>query len=133
VPRLNEFEKTNQNSIYNGFEITTSEYIHYFYYHGIYLREIELPFDDPNLKISKPKHDTWIANKIILKERHLLSDPNTYVKFNIKIDINWAAEHGHINILEWFKNFNCEHMHNVNGIEMTPNNFDFSYNHVAID
>lgn len=67
-----------------GLYFTTKEYISNFYNYGCNLRRIELPFNDPDFKMVKdPCGDKWRANKIILKEKYSLDDPNTYKQFGI--------------------------------------------------
>ena len=50
--------------------------------------------------IKDPEGDKWRANKIILCEKYLLSDPETYTKLNIPImDVASAIINGLVSIL----------------------------------
>ena len=61
-----------------GLYFTDIKNIFKFLNHGIYLREITLPTDDPEfMMIQDPDGDKWRANKIILGKRWSLCDPET--------------------------------------------------------
>lgn len=94
-----------------GFYFTNAKHILSFFRHGVYLREVELPIDDPEFKmILDPEKDKWRCNKIILGKRHLLSDIETLkmlVREGADTDrygesiLLWAAEHGYLEIIKY--------------------------------
>ena len=106
-----EFNNNKDSScVPGGFYFTTKEFIHEFYGYGIYLREIELPNNDPEFKIVKdPSGNKWRANKIILGNKYSLSDPEIYIKLGIKMmDMDRASINGHEAILQWWKDSGLE-------------------------
>ena len=89
-----------------------------YYAKGIYLWEIFLPQNDPELKICrhsetykikgigqvKVDSNEYISNKIILGEKYSLLEPETYEKFGLDICdneylIKHAIDHNNINLL----------------------------------
>lgn len=120
---LNEPFSESGLCVPGGFYFTTDEYIHNFYKFGIYVREITLPFDDPDFKMKEiPEENIWRANKIILGKRYCLNDPLTYSILGIKMmTMDDASSHGFIDILDWWLNYNIQ------------NNVALRYSEYAID
>lgn len=97
-----------------GFYFADESSIHMQNYSGYWIREIELPNDDPEFKIVAflaTNYNIWRANKIILGNRYSLFDLNTYErlgldfkKFNLPIR---ASVVGNLNFFE-------EYVSNIN-------------------
>lgn len=69
-----------------GFYFTKLDYINSFLEYGCWLREIELPENDPDFKIIKvddEQQNKWRANKIILGKRHSIYDIDVVKKFKL--------------------------------------------------
>ena len=76
---------------------------------GIYLREITLPFDDPDFKIVKDRNK-WRANKIILGKRYNLWEKETF-EYLVSIGANvhafsdfplsWASGNGYLDVVKY--------------------------------
>src|SRR5437870_4621249 len=105
-----EFAETG-SCVKGGLYFTSVEHIFNYLDYGIYLREVFLPEDDPTFKMVKdPEGNKWRANKIILGNRFLLSDVNT---FNLVIEnvtdihaynelaIIWTSRKGHLEIVKF--------------------------------
>jgi len=93
-----------------GFYFTNSENIFEFLDHGIYLREITLPTDDPDFKMVQDKNNKWRANKIILGKKYNLNNISTFEFLisngaNIHADsdyaIRWASINGHSEVIQF--------------------------------
>jgi len=79
-------DNSNELLCKRGFSFTVLEHIHKFREHGIYLREVFLPLDDPDFKMTKdPRGYKWMANKIILGQKYPLHDPKTYEYLGLDI------------------------------------------------
>ena len=113
-------EKFNDNPYHTcvrgGLYFTDLEHIINFLDYGCYLREIELPLNDPEFKIVKdPSGNKWRANKIILKNRYDLKNVDT---FKLLIDrathipnycynlFNRAVSSGYLEIIKYLINNN---------------------------
>jgi len=85
-----------------GLYFATLDHIHEFLDFGIYLRVIELPFGDSDFKMIN-YGTKFRANKIILKNRYLLSDIETHKKFNLDINstFRWASSNGHLEVVKF--------------------------------
>ncbi|AYV85411.1 MAG: putative ankyrin repeat protein [Satyrvirus sp.] len=84
-----EFDYNRKNTCSaGGLYFADNKNIHDFYNYGIYLRIVELPVDDPDFKMLHVD-GKFRANKIILKEKYRLDDPETYKKFGIKFPYNF--------------------------------------------
>lgn len=97
---LNILDKPFQeigSCVEGGLYFTTAKHIHKFYSYGIYLREITLPETDPDFKMVKDGNK-WRANKIILGAKHSLLDPETYIKFGLRIDLDYILSKSPITI-----------------------------------
>ncbi|AVL94420.1 ankyrin repeat protein [Moumouvirus australiensis] len=79
--------------------------------HGIYLREITLPINNPGFQMIKdPEGDKYGANMIILGKRRDLRDPETW-KYMILIGVNirskndfavqWASGIGYLEVVKY--------------------------------
>ena len=100
---LEEFNNNPKAScVAGGFYFTTKKYIHNFYKYGCYLRVIELPETDPTFKMVKdPSGDKIRSNKIILKEKYLLSDPKTYQLFGLEYPkLSHCVKEGYLDIIK---------------------------------
>jgi hypothetical protein len=92
-----------------GLYYTTEEYITKFLHFGSNLRIIGLPTDDPEFKqVRDLEGNKWRANKIILKEKYSLFEPETYKLFGSKITdnefiVDLACEEGNIDFLNFWK------------------------------
>ena len=100
----------NAYCVPGGFYFTTKEFIHEFYEYGIYLREIELPINDPEFKMVKdPSGNKWRANKIILGNKYSLLDPEIYITLGIKMmDMDYASAKGYEKLLQLWKDSGLE-------------------------
>ena len=114
----------NASCVLGGFYFTTKEFIHEFYEYGIYLREIELPTNDPEFKIVKdPSENKWRANKISLGNKYSLSDPEIYIKLGIKMmDMDRASINGHEAIFQWWKDSGLELKYSNNAMDRASAN-----------
>lgn len=78
--------------------------------YGVYLREVELPLNDPDFMVIKdPDGDKWRCNKIILRKRYNLNSVET---FKLLIDngadihagneraLKWSAKEGHLEMVK---------------------------------
>lgn len=94
IPELTEnYEETSDFINLKFFVFTTSEHINKFYFLGQNLRVIELPENDSELKVmnrcyyfndkTANENNSFISNKIIVKEKYSLSDPLTYALFDL--------------------------------------------------
>lgn len=90
-----------------GFRVTTLLNISSLFGMGIYLHEVTLPMDDPDLKIIKDNdEELWTVNKMILGERYYLLDPEIIQLFNLPIVpyyIDTLCEIGDIKTLDKWK------------------------------
>jgi len=92
-----------------GLYFTTLNHIHKFYDHGIYIREVTLPLDDPTFQVIKDvSGDKWRANKIILGKRYSLFDLNTYKILGLDITkhinlVDIASKFGNVPFLDSWK------------------------------
>ncbi len=69
----------NASCCSGGFYFTDAANIFKFLNYGVYLREIELPIDNPDYKMIKDKdNDKWRTNMIILGKRYDLSKVETF-------------------------------------------------------
>ena len=94
-----------------GFYFTDVNNIFKFLDFGIYLREITLPFNDPDFKVVKDlEGDKWRTNKIIFGKRYNLDDVETFkylisMGANIKADndyaVKWASKKGHLEVIKY--------------------------------
>jgi hypothetical protein len=115
--KIVSYEDVNERDIYNnqfvniyddsGVYFTTLQDIHHFYFYGIYLIEILIDVNDPELQLEKVNEYKYKSNKIILGERFSLLDFNTYTKFNLDITkntyaIDYASKYGFIDFLFWW-------------------------------
>jgi len=84
-----------------GLYFATLDHIHEFFNYGIHLRVIELPVEDREFKMVKDEIK-FRANKIILKDKYLLSDIETQKKFNLNVNgtFQWASENGHLEVVK---------------------------------
>lgn len=106
---LNEPFNEADNCGPGGFYFTTKQYIYKFFKWGIYVREISLPIDDPDLKVHWDKTKCkFRTNKIILGKKYSLFNPKIYKKFGYSIiDNKYILAHasalGYIKFLNWWK------------------------------
>ena len=91
-----------------GLYFTDANNIFEFLDYGVYLREITLPFNDPNFKIVQDG-TKWRANKIILGKRYNLWEKETFeylvsmgadVHAHNDLAIGYASEGGHLDIVK---------------------------------
>lgn len=107
---LNDNLSTSTTHAVDGFYFTTLEHIHKFYQHGINLRIIKLPTENPDFKMVTDKYeDKYRSNMIIFGEKYSLYDIDTYTKFNLDITknkyiIDLASYYGHVHILDQLMN-----------------------------
>lgn len=80
----------NNDCAPGGLYISDLQHIHNYYEYGMWLREIDLPKNDPEFKIVKlSRGKKYRANKLILGQRHDLFDPDTVIKFGLKINYSY--------------------------------------------
>ena len=105
---LEPFAETG-SCVPGGFYFTDINHILYFLDYGVYLREITLPFNDPDLKIVKDGNK-WRTNKIIFGKRYNLWEKETFeylisIGVNIHADndyaVRWALDNGHLDVVIW--------------------------------
>ncbi len=58
-------DNPKDSCVAGGFYFTDVDNIFEFLHHGVHLREVILPTDDPDFKIIKDGKNKWRANKII--------------------------------------------------------------------
>jgi len=94
-------ENPDNHCSVGGLYFATIDHIHEFFHYGIYLRVIELPLGDSDFKMVKDENK-FRANKIILKDKYLLSDIETHKKFNFNINASLcrASENGHLEVVK---------------------------------
>jgi len=98
-----EFDNNENNHCsIGGLYFATLDHIHEFFDYGIYLRVIELPVEDCEFKMVKDE-TKFRANKIILKNKYLLSDVEMHKKFNLNIraSLCWASKNGHLEVVKF--------------------------------
>jgi ankyrin repeat protein len=104
-----EFEEEG-SCVPGGLYFTDVEHIFEFLDYGIHLREIILPFNDPNFKCVKDEANKWRANMIILGKKYDLCSVDTFkylisLGADFKADnnhaIEWASENGHLEIVKY--------------------------------
>lgn len=62
-----------------GFYFTNAQHIFHFLHYGHKIREVQLPIDDIDLKVTQdPSKTKWRTNKIILGDQYLLSEIKTF-------------------------------------------------------
>ena len=96
-----------------GLYFTTIKHIKNFYSHGVHLREVFLPTDDPEFKmVQDPTGEKYRANRIILGNKYYLFDPVLVEKFGLNITKNiyirtnvldMASAMGRVDILKWWQ------------------------------
>jgi len=99
--------------ISRGFCFTTKDNIYKFINNGIFIREIFLPFRDPNFKmIVDITGDKFRSNKVILSTRHKIENTQTITKLYLNEYpnelCNWAIQYNRIPVLELLKNANYD-------------------------
>lgn len=94
-----------------GLYFSAKEFIHFYYGHGVWLREVFLPTDNPDFKMVKyQKSNSFRANMIILGKKYDLHniDDISYIFKNINSNIRYfvtrAAMAGNLEILKFVKN-----------------------------
>lgn len=79
--------KRYESCVKGGLYFTTKEHLHEYAHYGIWIREVRLPQNDPELQVvMDPAGDKWRANKIILGKKYSVFDSSAYVE--IGLDIN---------------------------------------------
>ncbi|AEX61887.1 hypothetical protein c7_R824 [Megavirus courdo7] len=112
--------------------IISSEYfLHNFdeinkhYSSGKYLYIINVNIDDPEIILYKNK-DHILCNKICIKEKYSLLDPDTYIKFNLNIEdneyiIDWCSVFGTISELNNLWDLGINFTYTNNSMDYTEN------------
>ena len=119
---IEPFLLTKQWGDLSGFYFTTIDHINQFYRYGIYLREVILPADDPELKVVK--HGIFYrANKVILGKKYSLLDITTYHDLGLDAAsdsraIDYASEHGLIDVLNKWKSSGLELKYSNRAIDL---------------
>jgi ankyrin repeat protein len=100
----------NVSLIGQDFWITDIKHVLGYLGHGYYLRDVEIPVNDPNLIIYQYVSKTkWITNKIFLGKKYLLSDIKTIqylldlgadIHTNNDYALSWAAHNGYADIVK---------------------------------
>ena len=76
--------------------------------HGVYIREILLPTDDPSFRMIKNERgDEYRSNMIILGKKYNMFDIKTIIRFKLYLSssfVDHVSGNGHVNVLEWLKN-----------------------------
>ena len=94
-----------------GFYVTVNDYIAHFIFMGYYLREIELPVNDPDFKMIKSSKREWRVNQLILGKKYELSNPETWTlliskglpqKHILKYVVKWAIIRNYTKLIEYF-------------------------------
>ncbi len=100
-------DDSQQSCCEGGFYFTTLEHIWKFYGYGCWLREVFLPYADPNFKmIEDVKNDKWRANMIILGNKYELCNLDTIKKFNLIPNnclLRVAKSENKTDIIDWIK------------------------------
>jgi len=95
-----------------GLYFTTRKFLPMYQQYGVNIREVTLPFEDPDFKIvADPEGNKWRANKIIFGEKFSLLDPdkkkviNTIVEFKLYKEFENLFEQCVVNglteIMDW--------------------------------
>jgi hypothetical protein len=104
-----EFEEEG-SCVEGGLYFTDIEHIFDFLDYGINLREIILPFNDPNFKCVNDGPNKWRANMIILGKKYDLTNVDTFkylisleadVGTNNNFAIGWASENGYLEVVKY--------------------------------
>uniref|UniRef100_A0A6G6AC28 Ankyrin repeat-containing protein n=1 Tax=Borely moumouvirus TaxID=2712067 RepID=A0A6G6AC28_9VIRU len=121
--------------LHNGLYFSNLQNILRYINHGVYLRKINLPFDDPVFIMEKdPIEPKWRSNMIILKDKYDLRNTETFdmlIKLGVNIHVDndlplrWAAKNGFYNIVEYLLNngANCQALDNEALISACENGF----------
>ncbi|AGC01705.1 ankyrin repeat protein [Acanthamoeba polyphaga moumouvirus] len=106
--------KTKISCLHNGLYFTNIQNILRYINHGIFLRKIELPLDDPGFIMERdPIESKWRSNMIILTDKYDLRNTETFdmlieLGADIHIDndlpLRWATRNGFYNIVEYLLN-----------------------------
>jgi len=92
------------SEIFYGFTLHTRDVLEQ-QYNKTYIWDISLPVNDFDLKIFSTKYGCYVANKIILHQKYLLSEPETYERLDIiMINMDYASANAYLKILDWWKN-----------------------------
>lgn len=108
-----EFEKDGEYVI-GGLYITKVKYIRLFYGYGVNIRLVDLPSEDEDFQIVQESVGwTWRVNKLILKEKFSLFEPETYQKFNLdpsenRFLLRFAIFNDRLDVLDWWYKSNFE-------------------------
>ena len=90
-PSTNHVHSHRKNALF----FTRIENAQILYDEGRWLKMIELPLSDPDLKFHDDSRGIWRANRVILGKGYDLHDFQTYVKFNLPLkDSKWRCIFG---------------------------------------
>ncbi|AVL94569.1 ankyrin repeat protein [Moumouvirus australiensis] len=133
---IKQDSKSIKNScLHNGLYFSNLQNILRYINHGVYLRKIDLPYDDPVFIMEKdPIELKWRSNMIILKDKYDLRNIKTFdILIQLGVDIHidndlplrWAARNGYFNIVEYLlnKGANCQALDNEALISACENGF----------
>ncbi|AGF85591.1 repeat protein [Moumouvirus goulette] len=106
--------KPKNSCLHNGLYFSNIQNVLRYVNHGIYLRKVELPLDDPVFIMEQdPIEPKWRSNMIILTDKYDLTKTETFdmlIELGVDIHIDndlslrWAARNGFYNIVEYLLN-----------------------------